>query len=438
MNTNEKYEIADLVIKHALKCGADEVAVAISDSASSSIEIREKKIDRLQESISNGLSLTLYVQKKYSSHSTNHLKKADLLKFVEGAVAATKFLSEDEFRYLPEADRYYKGGGSDLQTMDLSIASLDPKQKIELARQAENEIFGTDPRIISITSSYFDSVSSDVFVTSNGFKGESDGSFAGLSASVSIKGETGRPQDYWGEYAIYFNDLVKSGIGKKALERTLKKLDPKKIASGKYPMVVDNLVMGNLLGPLVSAMTGSSMYQKNSFLIGKANTKIASEKLTITDDPLVPKGFGSRHFDQEGINAIKREVIENGILKNYFIGTYYGRKLNLPPTTIGPSNLVFRTGDKDQAALIKSVKKGVFVTGFNGGNCNGSTGDFSYGIEGFYIENGELVHAVNEMNISGNMNTFWNTLAELGNDPYKYGSFLSPTMLFDNMDFSGL
>ena len=438
MNTNEKYEIADLVIKHAIKNGADEVAVAISDSASSHIEIREQKIDRLQESISNGLSLSLYVQKKYSSHSTNHLKKDDLLKFVEGAVAATKYLSEDEFRYLPDSERYYKGGGEDLRTMDSSINLLDPKSKIELARQTENEIFGTDDRIISITASYDDSVSSDVFVTSNGFRGESNGSFAGLSASVSIKGETGRPQDYWGEYSIHFDDLVKSGIGKKALERTIRKLDPRKISSGKYQMIVDNMAVGNLLGPFISALYGSSMYQKNSFLTGRANTKVASEILTINDDPLLPKGFGSRHFDQEGINAVKREVLDSGVLKNYFIGTYYGRKLNLPPTTIGPSNLVFKSGDNDLAALVKSVKKGVFVTGFNGGNCNGSTGDFSYGIEGFLVENGEIKYPVNEMNISGNMKEFWNTLIAIGNDPYKFGSFLTPTMLFDNTDFSGL
>ncbi|HBH85396.1 MAG: hypothetical protein A2X05_05475 [Bacteroidetes bacterium GWE2_41_25] len=438
MNISEKYEIAGLVIKHALKCGADEVAVAISDSASSHIEIREQKIDRLQESISNGLSLTLYVEKKYSSHSTNHLKKTELLKFVEGAVAATKFLSEDEFRYLPDPERYYKGGGEDLKTLDSSINTLDAKTKIDLARQAENEIYGSDDRIVSITASYDDSISRDVFVTSNGFKGESDGSFAGISASVSVKGETGRPSDYWGEYSLHFADLIKTGIGKTALERTLKKLDPKKISSGKYTMIVDNMVVGNLLGPFIAALYGSSMYQKNSFLIGKTNTKVSAEVLSITDDPLMVRGFGSRHFDQEGIRAEKREVIENGILRNYFIGTYYGRKLNLPPTTISPSNLVFRTGAKDQQALIKLVSKGVLVTGFNGGNCNGSTGDFSYGIEGFLIEKGEIVHPVNEMNISGNMIDFWNTLAEIGNDPYKYGSYLTPSMLFDNTDFSGL
>ncbi|MBK7132294.1 MAG: TldD/PmbA family protein [Bacteroidales bacterium] len=303
MNTTEKYEIADLVIKHALKCGADQVAVAINDSASRHIEIREQKIDRLQESISNGLNLTLYVEKKYSSHSTNLLKKEELLKFVEGAVAATRYLSEDEFRYLPDAELYYKGGGEDLKTSDLAINSLDAKTKIELARQAESEIYGTDPRIISITTSYDDSVGSDILVTSNGFKGENTGSYAGISASVSVKGEKGRPSDYWGEYSVFYDKLIKTGIGKTALERTIKKLDPKKITSGKYQMIVDRLVVQNLIGPFISALYGSSMYQKNSFLIGKANTKVASEKLSMVDDPLMMTGWGSRHFDAEGLNA---------------------------------------------------------------------------------------------------------------------------------------
>jgi PmbA protein len=438
MTTNEKYEIADLVIKHALKNGANQVAVSIGDSSSRHVEIREQKIDRLQESISNGLSLTLYVDKKYSSHTTNHLKKEELLKFVEGAIASTRFLAEDEFRYLPDPELYYKGDGTDLKITDASINSLDAKAKIDLAKQAEAEIFGSDPRIISISTSYDDSVSSDILVTSNGFRGENGSSYAGISASVSVKGNSGRPSDYWAEYSIFFDNLIKSGIGKKALERTLRKLEPTKIASGKYRMIVDNLVAGNLVGPFISAMNGSAMYQKNSFLIGKANTKIASDKLSIVDDPLLTTAFGSRHFDGEGLNAVKRNIIEDGVLRNYYIGTYYGRKLGMQPTSSSSSNVVFKTGDKDQNALIKSVDKGVLVTGFNGGNCNGSTGDFSYGIEGFLIEKGEIVRPVNEMNISGNMNDFWNTLIEMGNDPYKYSSFMTPSMVFDKTDFSGL
>jgi PmbA protein len=100
--------------------------------------------------------------------------------------------------------------------------------------------------------------------------------------------------------------------------------------------------------------------------------------------------------------------------------------------------LVFRTGDKDLNGLLESVNKGVLVTGFNGGNCNGSTGDFSYGIEGFLVENGEIIHPVNEMNITGNMNDFWSTLADIGNDPNPYSTIMIPSLLFDKADFSGL
>jgi PmbA protein len=438
MKTSEKYEIADLVIKHALKKGAEQVAVTINDNSRRRIQIREQKIERLQESIGNSLIVDLYVENKFSSHSTNFLKKEELLKFVEGAVAATRYLSEDEHRYLPGEELYYKGNGTDLRTSDDTIDTIDPKIKIDLARQTENEIYGKDDRIISITTSYSDSVSSDILVTSNGFRGENGSSYTGLSASVSVKGDTGRPSDYWAEYNIFFNNLVKTGIGTTTLARTLKKLNPKKIASGKYTMLVDSMVAPNLAGPFISALTGSSIYQKNSFLIGKAGHKVGSEKLSFNDDPLMISGYGSRHFDPEGLDAVNRTIVEDGVLHNYYIGTYYGRKLGLAPTTASPSNVIFRTGEKNPEDLVKSVDKGVLVTGFNGGNCNGSTGDFSYGIEGFLVERGEIVHPVNEMNISGNMNDFWNTLADTGNDPHPYDTYMTPSMLFENTDFSGL
>jgi PmbA protein len=438
MDRNEKYRIAGLVLDHALKNGADQVAVYVDDSSSRRIEIREKKIDRLQESIGNSLSVDLYVNKKYSSHSTNLLKEKDLLKFITEAVASTRYLSEDEFRYLPDKELYYKGKGEDLKTLDASMNSLDSKIKIDLARQAEEEIYGTDDRIISVTSYYFDNVSNMVLVDSNGFKGESGSSYVGLAAEVSVRGTTGKPSDYWGEYGIFFDKLRKAGIGRKALERALRKLNPKKAASGKYKIIVENIVAGNLLSPFISALYGSSMYQKNSFLIGKLNTRVASDKLSFHDDPLMISGFGSRFFDNEGLIAIKRDIVDQGILKNYFIDTYYGRKLNLQPTSGSTSNLVFKTGSSDLDALIKSVDKGIFITGFNGGNCNGATGDFSYGIEGFLIKDGEIIHPVNEMNISGNMKDFWNTLSETGNDPYLQSSNLTPSMLFEDADISGI
>ena len=438
MDTTEKYKIADSVINCALDNGASQAAVYINDNTSRHIEIRERKIDRLQESIGNSLSVDLYVDKKYSSHSTNLLKDKDLVKFIKEAVEATRYLSEDEFRYLPEKDLYYTGKGEDLKTMDTMLNSIESKNKIDLARQAEEEIYGTDNRIISVTSYYSDNVTNMILADSNGFRGEAGSSFTGISADVSVKDDKGRPSDYWGEYSIFYDRLKKTGIGKTAFERAIKKSNPKKIKSGKYKIIVENLVSGNLFNPFISALLGSSIYQKNSFLTGKVNTRVASDKFSFYDDPLMISGFGSRYFDNEGLRSVKRDIVEQGILRNYFIDTYYGRKLNLAPTSGSSSNIAFKTGTNDLDKLVTSVDKGILITGFNGGNCNGATGDFSYGIEGFYIEKGKIVHPVSEMNISGNMKDFWNTLVEVGNDPYMYSSRMTPSMLFVNTDVSGI
>lgn len=438
MNTNEKYNIADLVVEHGLKKGADQISVSLNENRSTNIEIRDQKIDTLKESNQNGLRVSLYVDKKYSSHSTNRLKKEELLRFVEEAIAATRFLAEDEHRSLPDPDLYYKGGGPDLNVFDPSVDTLDAKKKIDLAMQALNEAFKKDERIISVISNYFDSISNSVRVTSNGFRGDSKDTNIGMYVSVSVKSDTGRPSDYWYENSIFFDKLETTGIGSKALERTLRKIDPKKIASGKYKVIVENRTAGRIASPLYDALTGSSIYQKQSFLIGKQNKQVASSLLTVNDDPLIPSAPGSRLFDNEGLAALKRPIIENGILKNYFIDNYYGRKLDMQPTSGSSSNVVFKAGGRNAEDMIKSLKKGVFITGFIGGNCNGSTGDFSYGFEGFLIEDGQIVHPVNEMNISGNMNNFWLNLVELGSDPQENSTLRIPSLMFDDIDLSGI
>jgi PmbA protein len=438
MNTNEKYTLANLVMEHALKNGAEQVAVTIYDSRSSNIEIRDQKIDKLTESIRNNLSIDLYVEKKYSSHSTSRLKKEELFKFVEEAIAATRFLAEDEFRSLPEPELYYKGGSPDLDTVDPELDSVDAKTKIDVATQVLNEAYKKDERIISVTSSYSDNISNMVMVTSNGFKGDSANSSVYVSAEVSVNGGTGRPQDYWYESAIFANKLKKTGVGSKALERAISKIGAKKIVSGKYPVIIENRTISSVLSPLYNALTGSSIYQKQSFLAGKENKPVASSKLTVYDDPLIQSEFGSQLFDSEGLASVKRPIIEEGVLRNFYIDTYYGRKLKMKPTTGNVTNLIFNTGTRDLNGMMSGMKKGILITGFNGGNCNGSTGDFSYGIEGFYIENGKIVHPINEMNISGNMNEFWFNLIETGNDIVENSQIKAPSMMFDNIDFSGI
>ena len=217
MNTKDKYTLADQAIEHAIKNGAEQVSVVIDDNRSTSIEIRDQKIDSLKESNQNGFSISLYTDKKYSSHSTNRMKKEELLKFIEEAIIATRFLASDEYRSLPDPELYYKGGGTDLNVFDSKLDAVDAKTKIDLANIAHDEAFKKDDRIISVSSNYSDNINNRVMVASNGFRGDAATTYVSLSASVSIKSDSGRPSDYWYENALSFDKLKTSGIGEKAL-----------------------------------------------------------------------------------------------------------------------------------------------------------------------------------------------------------------------------
>jgi PmbA protein len=438
MNTNEKYSLADQAIEHALKNGAEQVSVVIDDNRSTSIEIRDQKIDSLKESNQNGFTISLYTENKYSSHFTNRMNKADVLKFIDEAIIATRYLASDEFRALPDPGLYYKGGGPDLSTFDSKLDSVDAKIKIDLANNVHNEAFKKDSRIISVSAYYSDNINNRVMVTSNGFRGDTANTYVSLSASVSVKSDSGRPSDYWYENSLNFDKLTKTGIGEKALERTIKKIGPKKIASGKYRVLIENRVASRICGPVFQSLQGGNLYNKQSFLTGKTDKPIGSEILSVYDDPAILSGSGSRLFDEEGFAAIKRPVIENGVLKSYYIDNYYAKKLGMKPTSGSSSNVIFKTGNRTANEMLESMKKGVFITGFIGGNSNGSTGDFSFGIEGYYIEDGKIIHPVNEMNIAGNMSQFWFNLVETGNDFMENESVRIPSLMFDNIDLSGL
>ena len=438
MTKEEKYILAKWAMNHALENGAKQASVSISNSQSSSVEVRDEKIDKLEQAIQSSLSIRLFVDGKYSAHSTNRMKKEDLARFIEEAIEGTKYLSEDEFRTLPEPELYYKEGGKSLNTLDPDFSKIDPQEKIDLAFATEKEVLGKDERIISVSAGYYDGLNERVMVTSNGFKGDTSNSYYGLYSSVSVKSGDARPESSWSESAIFFNKLKKDKISKKALKRALDKIGQEKLESGKMAMVVENRQVGRIFGPLISALNGSAIQQKRSFLIDKLEEKVVSEKITLIDDPFIVSGRGSRLFDGEGLATKKRKVFDKGVLKTYFIDTYYGKKLEMDPTGGSTTNLVFETGTKDIDGLVASVKKGILVTGFNGGNCNDTTGDFSYGIEGFLIENGKLSQPVSEMNITGNMKDLWSNIGEIGNDVNKNSSWLTPSVLFEGVDFSGI
>src|SRR5680860_470469 len=177
MTKEEKYILAKWAMNHALENGAQQASVSIANSQSSSVEVRDEKIDKLEQAIQSGLSIRLFVDSKYSVHSTNRLKKEDLARFIEEAIEGTKYLSEDEFRSLPEPELYFKGEEKDLNTLDSDFDKVDPQEKINLAFAAEKEALGKDERIISVSAGYFDGLNERVMITSNGFEGDTANSY---------------------------------------------------------------------------------------------------------------------------------------------------------------------------------------------------------------------------------------------------------------------
>lgn len=439
MNNKERKDLAKWAVDYARKQGATEVAASISNSRSVEIEVREQKVEKIKESTENGLYLQIYRDNKYSGHSTNNLDKKELEKFIREAVEATKYLTADEFRVLPDPSLYPSGEFTNLQLRDESYSNITPEKRLEIAKEIERQARAQSDQIISATGGYSDDISESVRVHSNGFIGERVSTSFWAGAEVTVKDDDARPEGYFWGGARHFNEMPKpEELGKKAAEDALMKIGQTKIQSGKYDMLVENRTAGRLLYMMIGPMSARALQQKSSYLEGMLNEPIASPVLTVIDDPTIPKGLASRHYDGEGIAAKKRVMIEKGVLKQYYIDNYYGRKLGMQPNGGSSSNIVFELGQRDKEALIKRIDKGILVTSFNGGNSNGTTGDFSFGVSGFLVEKGKVVKPVNEMNISGNSKEFWKQLTEMGNDPYAYSSWKCPSMLFKEIDFSGI
>jgi PmbA protein len=431
-------ELAQWALKYALDKGCSDAGVKVYSETENSFEYRDTQLDKLEQSAGNGLTIRIFADERYSLFSTNRLEKKELERFIARGIETTRCLAKDKFRKLPDPSRLYKGDGKGLDLYDKDIDGISVDEKLALIKNNVNEVYKTDERLISVSAAYSDGTGSAYLVMSNGFEGETATTWFNLSAETSMKGGgDARPESYWYDSAVNWNKLQKQGIGKTAYERTLRKLGQEKTESGVFPMLVDNLSVNCLLSPVVSAMYGSAIQQKSSFLINKSGQPIISDKITIVDDPHIRNARGARWFDEEGVATRKTVIVENGVLRRYFIDTYYGGKLNMEPTIQSPSILTMNLGNRNFDQILASVDKGIWVTGFNGGNSNSTTGDFSFGIEGFLIENGKAVKPVNEMNITGNLPTLWSHVLEVGNDPRINSGWRIPCVLFDKVVFSG-
>lgn len=436
----ERYKaLAAWALKLALEKGCSAARIAVYSGMDNSFEYRNTQLDKLEQSFENGMNIQVYVDGRYSSFSTNRMDKEELKRFIRKGIESTHYLAKDEFRRLADPNRLYRGGGTDLGVVDESFPSVPVDEKLEVLRNSVNEVYGKDERLLSVSTAYSDGTNQAYMIDSNGFTGESATTYYHLSAETSLRdGKGARPSSWWYDTSIFWNLLQKKGIAEKAYRRTLPKLGQEKITSGRYKMLVDHWSISRLLSPVIASLYGSAIQQKNSFLIDRLGQTIVSDKLTIVDDPHVWGARGARWFDGEGVATKKMNVIEKGVLKTYYLDTYTASKLAMEPTIQSPSLLVMETGRRSLDEILESIDSGIWVTGFNGGNSNSTTGDFSLGIEGFLIENGKAVQPVNEMNITGNLLSLWQNIEEIGNDPQLNASWRIPSVLFKDVSFSGI
>jgi PmbA protein len=426
----------------ALAKGASATAVRAYKVRDVGVQWRDGRLEQINEATTRGVGLQLYVDGRYSAVQSSDLRPEALETFIADAVSMTRTLAEDPHRLLPEPALYAGQAGVDLQIEDPAYATVTPERRREAARALEaaaRGVKGADA-ILSVTTAFNDSRSESVRVHSNGFEGGRVDTSFWTSAQVSVKDPDGRRPEDWSAAGVRFIGEMPAveGVGRQAAERALGRLGSRKPESSVWPMVLENRAAGRLLGALLAALPASALQQKRSFLEGKLGTAVGGPALDLLDDPLVPKGFGSRLFDGEGIAARRLPIFEKGVLRNYYVDTYYGRKLGIPPTTGGTSNLAWALGTKGQAELLADAKEGILVTGFLGGNSNATTGDFSFGVQGFRIRAGQIAEPVAELNISGNHLEIWKRLVAVGNDPWPYSTLRTPTLVFEGVQFAGV
>jgi len=437
----ELYDLAQWSLETAKAAGADACRVSIQHERFVEIQYRNRKPETIKEASTKGLGIETFVNQRYSAQNTSDLRREALKDFIASAVASTKLLAEDPYRTLPDP-RYYEGRPDvDLGIRDASYEALTAEERHGMVKAIEAACLARGgPKVISVTAGQHDSRAESIVLTSNGFEGarESTTFYAGAEMTVQDEGDR-RPNGYSMAAAVNRKGIPASEqIGTLAAERTLDLLGARKIDTATLPIIIENQNVPRILGGLLSAMYARNIQQKRSFLAEKKGQKIASEHLTLIDDPLLVGGLGSALFDGDGFAAQKHTMIEAGVLKEFYVDWYYSRKLGWEPTTGGPSNLIIPPGKRSVKEIMKDLGRGIFITGFIGGNSNSTTGDSSVGIIGRLFEKGEPTQAVAEMNIAGNHLEFWHKLAEVANDPWPYSSMRTPSLVFTDVVVSGV
>ncbi|HEY6099713.1 MAG TPA: TldD/PmbA family protein [Anaeromyxobacter sp.] len=441
MSSTDLLDITRSAAALALRKGANEAAAGAYRARHVEVAWRDGRVEKVSEATTRGLGLDLYVDGRYASVSTSDLRPDALDRFVEDSVALARTLTPDPHRRLPDPELYRNRPDVDLQLEDPAHGAVEAAERRRVAEAIEaaaRAVPGAE-KILSVTSGASDSLAESALVQTNGFEGTRRGTDFWISAEVTVRDPDGRrPEEYAASGGRFRAGLeAPEAVGRRAAERALSRVGSVKGESAVLTMAVDNRAAGRLVGALVGPLAAAAIQQKRSFLEGKLGQPVGSALLDVTDDPLVPRGLGSRLYDSEGISARRFPVFEKGVLRSYFVDTYYGRKLGMAPTTARSSNFAWALGPLGRDGLLAEMGEGILVTGFLGGSSNGTTGDFSLGVRGHRVRGGRVAEPVGEMNVSGNQLELWHRLAAVGNDPYPYSAMRTPTLVFQAVQFAG-
>ena len=439
MEKNVYLDLGYWVQKKAKQLGANQSALGIRQSRSVSVDYRDGKVETLKESTQQSLWIEIFSKGRYSNHSTNDLRKESLEKFIANAIDLTGFLEKDEYRKLPDPELYKGQSQVDLDLNDVGQADITGEERQNRAKELGVHLEGKDERLISVASGFSDYHSESYQLSSNGFEGHQESTSFAQSVEISLQGK-GDKKPEGGRYyrARHLDDLVGAEqTANEALARTQDRVGAEKIATETMPLLLENSNAAGLFWRLMRPLSAASIQQKNSFLADRKGQKVGSDLLTITDEPSIVRGLGSRYYDGDGLAAKSMPIFTNGVLNNYYTDVYYGNKLGWTPNAGGSSNLIVKPGMRSGAEIEASLDRAILVTNWLGGNANSTTGDFSLGVAGWLIENGKRVKSITEMNISSNYNDLLMNLIEVGNDPWIHSSFRTPTMVFDKVSFSG-
>jgi PmbA protein len=442
-------EIAERAVKQALAAGASDAECTLGEGSEFSASVRLGQLETLKESGSRGAGLRVLFDKRMGASYTSDLTPEGIRRMVQSAIDLAAVTTEDPDAGLPESSEL----GSldiDLKLYSPEIEALAGETKIDYAMRAEAAALAYDPRITNSEGGSFDSnIGSRVFANSRGFVGSYRSTYCSISA-VPIAVENGSMErDYWYSMARSVSGLeAPEYVGRKAAERAVRRLGGVKVETQRVPVVLDPRMARSLIGDIADAVDGRAIYRNASFLAGKLGEKIASSKMTVTDDGTIPGLFGSQPFDDEGVPTRRTVVIENGVLKSYLLNTYAARKLGLKTTGsasrgitgnagIGHGNFYLERGEKTPEQIIAGVKNGFYVTELIGTGVNIVTGDYSRGAAGLWIRDGELAFAVSEVTIAGTLQEMFDNIAEIGSDLEFRGSIAAPTVMIGEMTVAG-